>query len=461
VNPALLSPAYRRRFLAVLCFVCLFNLGDRAVFSVVVPAMRVELGLTDFQIGILEGFSFALLYGGLGIPVGRLAERFSRVRLIALATGIWSVATALSGVATGFLPMMATRVAVGMGEAGFTAPTASLVADHFEPRRRASAMSLIMLGLPFGTLAGAIGGGYVAQHYGWRMAFLALGLPGVFVALAVRLLLREPRRGLADGQAPATVIPPFGAVIRHILGSRSLRHVMLGGGISAIGIQGVAKFMPLLFTRAFHLPIGKAAALFGVVSGTSLAIGLLLGALGTDRASRRDERWPAWGPALAFLVAPVCYVAGFGQSGLPATAALLMGGGVLAMVYYGPSIGMLQNLTPQSMRASTSAVFAMLMALVGTGVGPTLVGYASDRFAGLAFAGDYTAQCTPGRAAASEAVAIACGDAALNGLRRALTLCVLSFAWAALHYLLASRGLREELRAARAATAVAGARGAA
>jgi MFS family permease len=458
VTQALLAPAYRRRFLAILFFVCLFNLGDRAVFSVVVPAMRVELGLTDFQIGILEGFSFALLYGGLGIPVGRLAERFSRVRLIALATGIWSVATSLSGIATGFLPMMATRVAVGMGEAGFTAPTASLVADHFEPRRRASAMSLIMLGLPFGTLAGAIGGGYVAQHFGWRMAFFALGLPGVLVALAVRVLLREPSRGLADGAAPPRVVPPFGAVVRHILGSRALLHVMLGGGISAIGIQGVAKFMPLLFTRAFHLPIGAAAALFGVVSGVSLAIGLLLGALGTDRASHRDDRWPAWGPALAFLVAPVCYVVGFAQSSVPATAALLMGGGVLAMVYYGPSIGMLQNLTPPSMRASTSAVFAMLMALVGTGLGPTLVGFASDRFAAIAFAGSYSLQCAPGVAAANPAVASACAAAALTGLREALTLCVLSFVWAALHYLLASRGLREELRMARAATADAVAR---
>ena len=455
MNVELLAPAYRRRFLFILFFVCLFNLGDRAVFSVVVPAMRGELHLTDFQIGILQGFSFALLYGGLGIPVGRLAERVSRVRIIALATGIWSVATALSGVATGFLQMMVTRVAVGMGEAGFTAPTASLVADHFEPRRRASAMSLIMLGLPVGTLLGAIGGGYIAQHYGWRMAFIALGLPGVLVALLVRVLLREPQRGLSDGQVPVASVPPFSAVLRHITRSRTLRHVMLGGGISAIGIQGVAQFMPLLFTRAFHLPIAAAATLFGVVSGVSLATGLLLGAMGTDRASHRDERWPAWGPALAFLVTPMFYLLGFNQASVPATAALLIGGGVLAMVYYGPSIGMLQNLTPPSMRASTSAVFAMLMALIGTGIGPTLVGFASDRFAALAYSGDYVGQCGPGRSAAGDAVAAACAQASLTGLRQAMMLSVLSFAWAAVHYLLASRNLRDELRTARTATATA------
>jgi predicted MFS family arabinose efflux permease len=316
-------------------------------------------------------------------------------------------------------------------------------------------MALIMLGLPVGTLLGAIGGGYVAQHYGWRMAFVALGLPGVIVALLVRLLLREPARGLADGCAPPAVVPPFRDVVRHIADSRTLRHVMLGGSISMIGIQGVAQYMPLLFTRAFHLPIGAAATLFGVVSGVSLAIGLLLGAMGTDRASHRDDRWPAWGPALAFLVTPLCYVLGFNQPGVPAMATLLMGGGVLAMVYYGPSIGMLQNLTPPSMRASTSAVFAMLTALVGTGIGPTLVGFASDRFAALAFAGDYAAQCAPGRAAGSDALAVACAQASLAGLREAMTLSVLSFAWAAVHYLLASRSLREELQAARAATAAA------
>ena len=445
MNTDLMSPAYRRRFVLVLFFVCLFNLGDRAVFSVVAPAMRGELHLTDFELGILQGFSFALLYGGLGIPVGRLAERASRTRLIAVATGIWSLATVMSGMATNFLQMMLSRIAVGMGEAGFTAPTGSLVADHFPPRQRASAMGLIMLGLPLGTLVGAIGGGFVAQHYGWRMAFFALGVPGLLVALLVRLLLKEPPRGLADG-APAAPgpVPPFADVLRHIRRSRVLPHVMLGGGLSAIGIQGVAQFMPLLFTRAFHLPIGTAAALFGIVSGSSLAVGMLIGGFGTDRAAKRDARWSAWGPAIAFLAAPVFYLFGFNQATIPATAALLVGGGICAMIYYGPSIGMLQNLTPSSMRASTTAVFAMLMALVGTGIGPTLVGYASDRFAAATFGSDFATACRPG----ATAVAEGCAAASLQGLRAAMMIAVLSFAWAAIHYLLAARALRSELEAA-------------
>ena len=453
----LLAAPYKRRFIAVLFLVCLFNLADRAVFSVVAPAMRIDLHLTDLQLGLLQGLSFALLYGGLGIPVGRLAERHNRVRIIALATGLWSLATLLSGAATSFALMMLTRIGVGMGEAGFTAPTGSLVADHFVPRRRASAMSLIMLGLPMGSLLGAVGGGIVAQTHGWRMAFVAFGVPGLVIAALVALTLREPRRGLIEGGAAVpAAIPPFGAVLRHVVGLRSLRHVVIGGAISSIGIQGIAQFMPLLFTRLFHLPIGAAATLFGVISGGSLSVGLLLGALGTDRASHRDERWPVWGPTLACAVAPLCYLLGLSQSTIPATAVWLVSGGVLAMVYYGPSVGLIQNLTPPSMRASTTAVFAMAMALVGTGIGPTLVGFASDRLAAIAFApGSYAMQCGPGRGAAAPQVASDCAQAALTGLREAMMLSVLSFAWAAVHYYVASRSLREDLRQAQSTAALA------
>ena len=376
--------------------------------------------------------------------------------IIAAATAVWSLATILSGAATSFLFMMVARVAVGMGEAGFSAPAASLVADQFSARRRASACSLIWLGLPIGTLLGAIGGGLIAQAHGWRMAFVALGAPGLVVALLVWWLLHEPVRGLVDGVAPPRVVPPFAAVVRHVLAMRTLRHIMIGGAVCTIGVQGVAQFMPLLFTRLFHMPIGAAAGLFGLVSGVSLSLGLLLGALGTDRLSHTDERWPAWGPALALLLAPLCYLLGFSQHSVPAMAALLIGGGVMAMVYYGPSVGVLQNLTPPSMRASTSAVFAMLTALVGTGVGPTFVGFASDRLAALSFAGGHYAQfCSPRGPTAGADIAQRCSEAASMGLRQAMMLSVLSFAWAAVHFYLASRSLREDLATAHAAARLA------
>jgi MFS family permease len=442
----LLSGRYRARFIGILFLVCFLNLADRTVFSVVAPMMRVELKLTDTQLGLLQGLAFALLYGGLGIPVGWLAERYSRVRIIALATAFWSAATALSGVATSFGQMLLTRIGVGTGEAGFTAPTSSLVADHFPRARRASGMSLIMLGLPIGAMVGALLAGVIAQHWGWRAVFFCFGIPGILVACATWFGLIEPPRGLADGAgAQRGAPPPMRVVISHLWNTASLRWIVIGGAICSIGIQGVAQFMVLYFVRSFHMPIRSAAALFGILSGLSLATGLVLGAFGTDRASSRDARWWVIAPAVALVLTTVCFVVGF-RSGALNLAVLLIGlGCVGAMIHYGPTVGLIQNLTPVNMRSSVSAVFAMLYALAGTGIGPTFVGFFSDRIATAAFAmPGYVELCRPGAMAPS--LAQACGAAARSGLIGALTLCVLAYAVAAIFYALASRTLREDLR---------------
>jgi predicted MFS family arabinose efflux permease len=445
---ALLTGRYRARFVGILFLVCFFNLADRTVFSVLAPLIRVDLGLSDSQIGMLQGLAFALLYGGLGIPLGWLAERYSRVGIIALATAFWSAATALSGVATNFGQMLLARIGVGMGEAGFTAPTSSLVADHFPRERRASAMSLIMLGLPIGAMMGALLAGVVAERWGWRAVFLAFGAPGLLVALLTWLGLTEPQRGLADG-APAAgrgPPPPLRAVFMHLWSVPSLRWIVIGGSICSIGIQGVAQFMVLYFVRAFHMPIGAAAALFGIVSGASLAVGLVVGAFGTDKASTRDVRWWVLAPAVALVLTTLCFVVGFRSPSLPLAVALIALGCLGAMIHYGPTVGLVQNLTPVNMRSSAAAVFAMCYALAGTGIGPTFVGFASDRIAATALGqADYLAVCRPG--ATAPQMASACAEAARTGLIGALTLCVLAYGVAAVFYALASRTLRSDLRA--------------
>lgn len=441
----LLTARYRARFVGILFLVCFFNLADRTVFSVLAPLIRVDLGLSDTQIGMLQGLAFALLYGGLGIPVGWLAERYSRVGIIACATAFWSAATAFSGLATNFTQMLLTRVGVGMGEAGFTAPTSSLVADHFPRERRASGMSLIMLGLPLGALVGALLAGVIAERWGWRAVFFAFGVPGLLVALVTWLGLTEPPRGLADGAAgerrtPAALRDTF----RHLWRVPSLRWIVIGGSICSIGIQGVSHFMVLFFVRTFQLPISTAAALFGVVSGASLAVGLLLGAFGTDRASARDPRWWVLAPAVALVLTSVCFVAGFRSTDLTLAVALIAAGCLGAMIHYGPTVGLIQNLSPVNMRSSAAAVFAMSYALAGAGIGPTFVGIASDHIAAGAL-GDarYVSVCRPGLMAPE--MAVACGEAARSGLVGALTLCVLTYALAAVFYALASRTLRQDL----------------
>jgi MFS family permease len=441
----LLTGRYRTRFILILFLVCFFNLADRTVFSVLVPLMRVDLHLTDSQIGMLQGLAFALLYGGLGIPVGWLAERFSRVGIIAIATAFWSVATALSGTAMSFSQMLLTRVGVGTGEAGFTAPTSSLIADHFPRERRASAMSLVMLGLPLGAMFGALLAGLIAEHYGWRTVFYAFGIPGVLVALTVWFGLTEPPRGLADGAVAQRMAPaPLRAVFSHLWSVPSLRWIVIGGSICSIGIQGVAQFMVLYFERSFAMPIREAAALFGLVSGVSLAVGLVAGAFGTDRASLRDVRWWVIVPAIALVLTTVCFVMGFGSASKGTAVALISLGCVGAMIHYGPTVGLIQNLTPVNMRSSAAAVFAMFYALAGTGIGPTFVGFASDRIAAEALGqAGYLQVCRPGATAAD--MAQACAGAARTGLIGALTLCVATYAIAAIFYGLASRSLRKDL----------------
>lgn len=440
----LLTDRYRTRFVFILFLVCFFNLADRTVFSVLAPLIRVDLGLSDTQIGMLQGLAFALLYGGLGIPVGWLAERYSRVRIIAIATAFWSVATALSGVAANFGQMLLTRVGVGTGEAGFTAPTSSLIADHFPRERRASAMSLVMLGLPIGAMVGALLAGVIAERWGWRAVFFAFGAPGLLVALMVWLGLTEPPRGLADGATRRGAPSPLRAAFAHLWSVPSLRWIVIGGSICSIGIQGVAQFMVLYFVRSFQMSISSAAALFGIVSGASLAVGLVLGAFGTDRASARDVRWWVIGPAIALVLTTVCFVVGFRSASLPVAVTLIALGCLGAMIHYGPSIGLIQNLTPVNMRSSTAAIFAMFYALAGTGIGPTFVGFASDRIAAanIGQAG-YLDLCRPG--ATAPEMAAACAEAARSGLVGALVLCVLTYALAAVFYALASRTLRADL----------------
>jgi len=443
----LLTGRYRTRFILILFLVCFFNLADRTVFSVLAPLIRVDLHLSDTQIGMLQGLAFALLYGGLGIPIGWLAERYSRVTIIAVATAFWSAATAFSGLAGNFTQMLLSRIGVGTGEAGFTAPTSSLVADHFPRERRASGMSLIMLGLPIGAMVGALLAGVIAQRWGWRAVFFSFGIPGLLVALTVWLGLAEPPRGLADGAAAQRRSPaPLRDTFAHLWRVSSLRWIVIGGSICSIGIQGVAQFMVLYFVRSFDMPIRSAAALFGIVSGLSLAVGLVLGAFGTDRASSRDPRWWVLAPAVALVLTTLSFVVGFRSAELNVAVALIALGCMGAMIHYGPTVGLIQNLTPVNMRSSASAVFAMFYALAGTGIGPTFVGFASDRIASAALnQPGYVDVCRPG--ATAPEMAAACTEAARTGLIGALTLCVLAYGIAAVFYALASRTLRSDLKA--------------
>lgn len=423
-SAGLLTRRYRARFLGLLLTVCMLNFVDRAVLTAVAQPLKLDLGLSDLQLGLLQGLSFALLYTLVGVPVGRLAERYRRLLILAVSVTVFSVATLLCGLVTGFLQLFILRMLVGVGEGAFMAPTSSLVSDHYPAQQRASALSVIMLGSPLGNMTGAIAGGLIADLWGWRAAFLLLGLPGLLVAASLLLFLREPPRGLADGVPPDRAPPPpFGEVLRTVFTKPAYIHTLLAAMIATFGLVAIGQFQMVFFVRVYELSLTQAGLVQGLSVAVSLSLGTLIGGFGSDRAARRDRRWSVWLPAIGVCIASVAYSTGFTSHSLPVSVAGTLVGGAALFSFYTPTYALAQNLVGPRMRATSVAILAMCCGLLGSGLGPTWLGFASDRFAHL----------------------VGGTDASAQGLRYALASVTLVFFWSATHYLLAGRTLRRDL----------------
>ena len=444
----LLSSGYRSWLVAVLLLLSTLNFADRAIISVLAQAIKEDLKFTDAQLGMVQGLGFAILYSLLGVPLGWLAERVSRKNLMALCVAIWSVMTAACGLAGGFISLLLGRVGVGVGEAGFMPPASSLVADHFDKNRRGTIMAIILLGSPLGFLLGQSLGGWVASVWNWRVAFYALGLPGLVAALLAWLTLREPPRGLADGHVSTQAAPSVKDTVRALWSKRAFRHLLVGYVIGGFAMNGVAQFVLPFYLRSFNLPLATAGALFGAVAFSSNGLGMLLGGAGFDQLARRDLRWPLWGPAAMLVLAAPLYLAAFSSHALTASLTFIWFANLVMATHLAPSLATMQNLASPRMRAMAIALVWLAMGLIGTGLGPTLMGMASDYFATHAFAsGDFLQSCPGGRAPAGAAAAfdLACREASTQGLKNALMCGAVFFVWAAVHFLLAARTLKRDL----------------
>jgi MFS family permease len=443
----LLSRGYKARLLGLLLAVSALNFTDRILVPVLAQPLKQELQLSDFQLGLLTGLGFAVVYTSLGIPVAWLADRFNRVRIIAAAVVIWSTMTAATGFATTFVHLLIARAGVGVGEAGFLPPAASLLSDHFAPNRRGSAMSIVQLGSPASTILGAVLAAWIASHWGWRTAFIAVGLPGIAVGVLVLLLLREPPRGLVEGQVVPVEKPPLRRVLSVILAKRSFRHLMAGGALAMFGLSSVGGFMTVYFMRVHGLPLAQAGATFGVIQFVAAVAGLLAGGFGSDRIAAGDARWRAWGPAVCLAIAGPCYLIGFSSGSLMVSAGAILVAGVFFFFFYVPTLTITQNLVGPESRATAIAVYSLAASILGSGFGPALTGLASDLFAQSAFPlGNFAASCPGGiaPAGAQGAVASACAAAGAYGVRSALLIVACLYGWAAFHFWMVGRTLREE-----------------
>ncbi|MBX7248917.1 MAG: MFS transporter [Caulobacteraceae bacterium] len=454
-----LSDGYKAYALLILVIVYTSNFIDRQIIGTVAQAIKADLKISDTEIGLVSGIAFALLYSLLGIPIARLAERFNRVTIISVSLALWSGFTAACGLATNFLQLFLMRIGVGIGEAGCSPAAQSLLSDYYSPRKRATALGIYSLGIPLGSLFGALLGGKIAMEFGWRYAFFIVGLPGLLLAVIAKLSLKEPVRGGYDAAPVAgSSAPSLFAVFKSLFGRPTFRHMAIGATLSSFAGYGVAFFaVPFLLRGPFGLDVATAGGAYGLVGGVAAAAGVFLGGFITDWIGRHSTRGYAVVPGLGFLAAAPLYVLAFQQTTLVGIGAYVIAPLVLHYLYLGPTFAVTHNLVDPRMRATATALLFLPINLVGLGVGPVFVGRLSDFMANRAFAahnlGDFSAVCPGGSAAAGAAaeLAAACGAASFDGVKAAITITAgVFYGWAALHYLLAARTVKRDLEAANA-----------
>ncbi len=446
LNARLRSPRYKAYFLFIFVTMTGFSYMDRVLMNTLGQAIKVDLGLSDTQLGMLGGLSIAVFYAIFALPSARLAERYRRTYIVAAAVTIWSVMTTLCGVAQNFWQLLGARLGVGIGETGALA-TQSLVSDMFPPNKRASALGILNLGVTIGLLFGAIASGLLVQTLGWRAAFFILGLPGLLLALAILLTIPEPPRGFSDGDLADEPPPPFRSVVKLAFSKRSFVHILIGATIVATVGSGVLQFMHPFFVRRFHLNYAEAAAMFGAINGITTGIGFLAGGFLTDWLTTRNKRYYGIVPAIGLLIALPFFVAGFLQTDWRIALPLLAIPGMFSATYFAPTYAVAHNIVTPRMRASITAIVSLGSGLTSLAIGPMLAGYISDRSAAAYYAGNFAVECPGGRAAAAlnSQRGQACELASALGARNALIALVMLLAWGALHYYLASRTITRDL----------------
>lgn len=382
----LLEPPDRRTaygVLALLLAVYVFNFLDRQLLSILIEPVKADLGVSDTVMGFLTGPAFAFFYTFGGLPVARLADLWSRRSVIAISVFIWSAMTALTGLARNTFELALVRVGVGIGEAGGTPPSHSILSDYFPPERRATALGIFSAGVPIGTLVGYVAGGWLGQELGWRPAFFLVGLPGVFLAFAVRWFIREPRRGLFE--APQDVPPAepggVGEVFRFVWALPSFRWLSMGVGAAAFSGYGFAIWKPVFLMRVHGFGLAETGLIVGLVSGLTGLVSTLSAGWIADRLGRRDRRWICWLPAasialsfpfqIAFLLHPDPWTA----------VAFSVPAGLVGGLWPPPTYAAVQTLVKPHMRALASATLLFFLNLIGLGAGPQIVGLLSDAFA--------------------------------------------------------------------------------
>jgi|TARA_B110000967_G_scaffold115094_1_gene117762 predicted MFS family arabinose efflux permease len=417
---AAITPAYRSYALSLFLLVYIINFVDRQIFGILIEPIRLEIDLSDTQLGLLGGIAFAIFYTFAGIPIARWADVGVRKNIVALALVIWSVMTMFTSTAKGFGTLLIARVGVGIGEAGCSPPIHSLISDMYPEEERATALSTYALGIPIGAAIGTLLGGWIGEYFGWRMAFMVVGLPGIIVAIVVFFTVREPPRGHSepDHVQVQKDLVPLADTLRFLWSLRAFRHLSFAGALHAFVGYGVGLFIPAFFMRVHGFGLAETSTYLFLIGLTGI-IGTYLGGYLGDRMGKKDKRWYMGIPGIATIIS-VPFAVLFYTTGDPMLAIVLaIPGAILGPMYLGPTFAMTQTLVPPAMRSTASAILLFVLNLIGLGLGPVFAGFLSDIL-------------RPGYGEESIRYSL-------------LILAVAGNIWSALHYYLASRTLREDL----------------
>jgi MFS family permease len=418
----LAQPSYWYYVLGLLTICYVANVVDRStVLAASLQNIKREFGASDFQMGMLTGLPFAVFYSTLGIPIAAWADRSSRRNVLSVAVALWSGMTALCGMAINFPMLFVSRIGTAIGEAGGSPPSHSLISDYFPKLRRATAFSIFALAVPIGTSVGSAVGGWGNQHFGWRATFMMVGLPGLLLAVLVRLTVIEPPRGYADGVAQAAKKPAPGMleVLAFLSRRASFRHMCLATALHSVVWYAGGAFNNAFLQRSHQMSVSQAGYFISVFAAVG-GFGTFFGGFLADRLSRRtnDRRWYLWIPGLATLImVPFQFSSYLGTDRvfvMPSFVVMTF----FAAVFFGPSFAMTQALATLRMRSVATSVLLFVQTLIGQGVGPSLVGFVSDRL-------------NP--------------SLGISSLRYALVIVGLVNLWAASHYLIGARTLRQDL----------------
>lgn len=412
------SRAYRCYVIAVLLAAYICNYIDRSIISMLMEPVRKEFDLTDGQLGLLIGPAFVLLYALSGIPIARLADRANRVDVMSACVAVWSIMVMLCGLALNFWQLLIARVGVGIGESGCTPPAHSLIADYFPPPQRTRAISAYMLGMPLGTFASYLFGGWLNQAYGWRLTFCIVAAPGILLALLLKLTLKEPARGAFGGLRSDVTHLTFREALTALWRRRTLRNLSIGISLATIATATAGSWMPTFLIRSHAMSTGTLGSWLAAATGIGGGLGIWLGGSVASRLGADDgrRRMNIVGAAIA-LIAPALLAVLLVPT-QKAALILLFPANFFLFFWFGPAFSLIQELSDSRARATTVATLLFVQVLVGGFGGGQLVGTLSSLLE-PAFG--------------------------VDSLRWAMSIAVPAALWASLHYLIAARSLEKDV----------------